>query len=400
MARNRQARVQQRDERRAARQGKREARRLERMGGTPSDATASSQYNAKGERRANMKTDKLTGEAFDVKGIKDRNNKNPVTAGAADILRQGADNRMLDPSLARQEIEGLGGDDVTFRPEDMAFEGIGNIDVLRTGAGNFRQTITEDDSVAGFRDQLQSGATGAFDASANMRGGVERAGEGAAGAAGDIFDAQRSFDPMAVAQGRFDKLDSMLEPGRERERSGLESRLFAQGRLDSTSGAREMGEYGAAIERERADMLDRQFTEGQNAQVNQLNTAGNLTGIGAGTQGGIFNQGLGGVGGAQQLSEPMLRLMGLANDQGIASSNSKLGMVSNRQPDKGGGSFMEGPWGKLIGAGITGAATAFGGPLGGVAANAAVQGVTNATASPSSSPNGQGAMDMSSMKWS
>lgn len=351
-------------------------------------ASASTRYNRKGERKSNFKTDKQTGEMFDVKGIKDAQNKNPTTAAAAEILRTGADARALDPGLARQESEGLGGKDMTFRPEDVSMAGVGDIDIERTKAGNFRQTVTEDERTGEFRSQLQDDASGAFDTAEELRGGVAGTGADASGAARGIFGDMKSFDPMQVAQDRFDKLDSILQPARERERSGLESRLFNQGRLESTSGSRELGDYNAAIERERAGMADRQFTEAQGAQTNLLNTAGNLTGVGAGVQGGIFGQGMSGVGGAQQLSEPMMRLMGLANDQGIASSNSKIGMMTAQQAEKEseGGGFMDGPWGKLIGAGITGAATFFGGPVGGIAA----QGVLGAASSATSGGGGGG----------
>ena len=295
------------------------------------------------------------------------------------ILDAGKEARRLDPSLAKQESEGLKGKDINFRPEDIKLAGVGEIKSTRTKGGNFTIDATEDEQTGIFRDILQGGATGDLAAARGLSPDLARAGGQAFDAAGKAFDSFGSFDPMTAAQERFDKLDTILGEGRERTRSGLESRLFAQGRLDSTAGSRELADLEAGFQRERAGMLDQQFGQAQTAQSNLAGIAQGLTGTGAGVQSGIFNQGLQGIGGAQQLSEPMMRLLGLGQDLGNSTVNAKVSKETLKQSAdaaEGGGGFMSGIGGQILGGLATGAATAFGGPLGGMAAQPAIGGMT------------------------
>jgi len=294
------------------------------------------------------------------------------------IKAQGKLLRKADPSRKQQEHEGLTQGDSQFRPEDLEIGGIGSIEATRTKGGNFSLDINEDPAVAEMRERLQAQGGQAFDTSGGMMGGVAGMGEGALNVAGQAQGAFGSFDPMQAATERFDALDSILQPGRERERSGLESRLFAQGRLDSTGGARQMGEYEAGIERERANMLNTQFGEAQTAQGNLSNIMAQQGNLGAGVQGGIFNQGLQSIGGANQMSEPMLRMLGLASDMGQRTSDQRNANKAHRLAKKaqdGGGGFMNSVGGKILGTALTGAATAFGSPLAGAAVGSIMGGM-------------------------
>jgi hypothetical protein len=269
--------------------------------------------------------------------------------------------------------------DLNFRLQDMGMAGIGTIGATTDAQGNQTLDIQEDAQTGIFRDILNQGATGALGEAGAARPGVSGLGQAATGAAESAFGALGSFDPMTAAQDRFDKLDSILQPGRERTRSGLESRMFAQGRLDSTAGSRELADLEAGFQRERAGMLDQQFGQAQGAQQNLAGIAQGLTGTAAGVQGGIFNQGLQGIGGSQQMSEPMMRLLGMSSDFGQQTFNAKLAqqqaMADAQASDdaaEASGGFMSGIGGQILGGLATGAATAFGGPLGGMAAKAAM----------------------------
>ena len=269
--------------------------------------------------------------------------------------------------------------DLDFRLQNMEMAGIGSVGATTDAKGNQTLDIQESEQTGIFRDILDQGAMGALDESGAMRPGVSGLGGRATDAAGQAFDAFGSFDPMAAAQERFDKLDSILEPGRTRTRSGLESRLFAQGRMDSTAGSRELADLEAGFQRERAGMLNTQFGEAQTAQGNLAGIAQGLAGTSAGIQSGIFGQGLQGIGGSQQMSEPMMRLLGMSADFGQQTLNAKVQqqqmMAEAQAADdaaEAAGGFMNSMGGQLLGGVLTGAAGAFGGPLGSFAAKTAL----------------------------
>jgi hypothetical protein len=271
--------------------------------------------------------------------------------------------------------DAVGAADLNFRLQNMGMEGIGTVGATTDAQGNQTLDIQESEQTGIFRDILDKGAMGSLGESGDLRPGVSGLGAQATGAAGQAFGALGSFDPMTAAQERFDKLDSILQPGRERTRSGLESRMFAQGRMDSTAGSRELADLEAGFQRERAGMLDQQFGQAQGAQANLANIAQGLTGTAGGVQSGIFGQGLQGIGGSQQMSEPMMRLLGMSSDFGQQTFNAKLqkqqAMADAQASDdaaEAAGGFMNGPMGTILGGLATGAATAFGGPLGGMAA--------------------------------
>ena len=298
--------------------------------------------------------------------------------------------------------------DLNFRLQNMGMAGIGTVGATTDAQGNQTLDIQEAEQTGIFRDILDTGATGALGEAEGLRPGVSGLGGAASGAAEKAFGAFGSFDPMTAAQERFDKLDSILEPGRTRTRSGLESRLFAQGRLDSTAGSRELADLEAGFQRERAGMLDTQFGQAQGAQANLAGIAQGLTGTAAGVQSGIFGQGLQGIGGSQQLSEPMMRLLGMSSDIGQQTFNAKVQqaqmMAEAQAADdaaEASGGFMNSMGGQLLGGVLTGAATAFGGPLGGFAAKTALGALSGGGGSvaPSMIPKGGSVAPPAGVSW-
>ncbi|NIV28779.1 MAG: hypothetical protein GWN58_04470 [Anaerolineae bacterium] len=166
---------------------------------------------------------------------------------------------------------------IRFDPLDVGVEGLGDVtfgmkqdkrgQVL--GDVGFQLTPEQQAQVAA----LQAGAVPAITGAGALSPGVLGAGQAGLAQAQQALAGLGAFDPMAAAEERFGRLDEILQRRRDVDRSALESRLLAQGRLESTAGARQMGEFEAGIERERAQLLDRQFGEAQAAQANLANIA-------------------------------------------------------------------------------------------------------------------------------
>ena len=84
-------------------------------------------------------------------------------------------------------------------------------------------------------------------------------------------------DPFDVAQSRFGQLEQILNPGRQRTRENLESRLLRQGRLGSTGGSLQQEGFESGIERERQRGLFDIYNQAQAQQQAQIGLGQNLT---------------------------------------------------------------------------------------------------------------------------
>lgn len=166
-----------------------------------------------------------------------------------------------------------------------------------------------------YSDSLGARAEGLF---SNPTNGASRR---ATHAGNRAFAELGDFDPLAAAEGQFNKLESILEPGRDKARAGLESRLFSQGRLDSTGGAAQMGEFEAAIEQERQRNLYNSWDQAQATQTSMINNATGLSQFGFNMEGGLFDRGLQSVDAQRQLHADALRLMEMGGQLGGMQAN-------------------------------------------------------------------------------
>jgi hypothetical protein len=118
--------------------------------------------------------------------------------------------------------------------------------------------------------------------------GVVGLGRDVAGAGAGLFGQGRTMlgqaaglSPTDIASQQYDITRGLIEPEQARQRSSLEQRLFAQGRLGSSGGAQQFG----------------RLLESQGQQRNQL--LSQALGQGLATQGQLFGQGLQTIGAGQ-----------------------------------------------------------------------------------------------------
>jgi hypothetical protein len=262
---------------------------------------------------------------------------------------------------------------IQFTPEDIAVEGLGGVSF----EGNKKNGLTGISFDPSAVQQEQIGAFGAnvmpaVQGAGALTGGVTGAGQQGLTQAQAALAALGEFDPLAAAEERFTRLDNLLAERRMTDRSALESRLLQQGRLDSTAGARQLAEYEAGIERERAQMLDRQFGEAQAAQTALAQRAGMLTGIGTGAGQYLTGQAISNLQGGQAVIDPMFRMAQLSGDlegMSLQAQQARAGAISGHNQiagASGGGSMLGG----LMTGALTAAGTAFGGPMGAMAGQA------------------------------
>lgn len=167
-----------------------------------------------------------------------------------------------------------------------------------------------------------------------------------------------SFNPLADAQTRYERLQSVLAPDRARQRADTEARLLAQGRLDSSGGAIQMGEQERAIAAQDAQLLDQMYSEAEAARQSGVQQA-----IGLGQQGGILQGGLlGQATGLEQLRQgqynPLFQLLDASQMVHMNEVNRKLGQ---------GNMYMNYKAAKNAGGGGGGALGGIGGLIGGAA---------------------------------
>lgn len=98
-------------------------------------------------------------------------------------------------------------------------------------------------------------------------------GQQATQAGAGFLSAASSTDPFAMAEEQFNRLEAILQPGRERERTALEERLLSQGRLGSTGGGITEGAFQEAIEQSKRQNLYEAFGQAQGVQRQQAELA-------------------------------------------------------------------------------------------------------------------------------
>jgi hypothetical protein len=261
---------------------------------------------------------------------------------------------------------------IRFAPPDLSVGGLGEVsfDTSKAGISGVTTQLTPEQQAqqAAFGGLVDPAVTGVGGLSAGVLG----AGQAGLEQAQSALSAFGAFDPMQAAAERFGRLDEIMQERRMQDRSALESRLLAQGRLDSTAGARQLSEFEAGIERERAQMLERQFGEAQTAQANLANIAANLTGLGQGAQQQLLGVGTAGVQGQQLVADPLFRQLALSGELGALSTQAQQARASaisghnQIAAGAGGGSILGG----LATGALTAAGGAFGGPLGAAAGRA------------------------------
>lgn len=222
---------------------------------------------------------------------------------------------MAGPNIARGAQERAAKSVAAVRPTDLTVAGLGGA-AFDPATGQV--TLTQDPRMQANMRMLdvlgkqQGGGAGA------LAGEVTGYGQQALGTAERLLSEAGGFDPLAAAEQRFQRLQSVLQPERERRQQALESRLFKQGRLDSTGGYRGQADLEAALAREDAMLLDRQFQEAEQARQAAL-TGGLQAGAGGTTaQQSQFQQFLQALGAQGDVAAAPLRVAGVSQD--IAAS--------------------------------------------------------------------------------
>lgn len=225
---------------------------------------------------------------------------------------------MAGPNLARGAAE-RAAKGIEFQPEALFIPGIG--EVMVGPEGQISTALAP--GVGAFQELLRTGATPAVTGAQALVPGQEVAGMAALAQVPGLF-AGLGTDPLALAEQRFEQLQAAVAPTREQERSALESRLLRQGRLDSTAGARELAEREAAITRQDVGLLNQLFQESEQALQARAGLGTQLATLGQQLGGGLFQQGFGAQQGAQQLSGPLMQLLGLSADIGGARTQADI----------------------------------------------------------------------------
>jgi hypothetical protein len=258
---------------------------------------------------------------------------------------------------------------IGFNPIDLQLSGIGSTDfTYDKNKGLTSANMTQDPGVLALQNLLMGGASPAVAAGQAGIPGIGDAAGQLLGAGQGFLGQLGSYDPQQVAADRYAQLQAIMAPQRAREQSSAESRLLAQGRLDSSGGALQLEGLRNAQLSQDAQLADRQFTEAQAAQIAMANLGQNLTGAGAGMYGSLLGTGLQQAQGAQGLNAPLLNLLqlsaglGTSNLAGLQARQSAIGGYNAQQAQDGGG-FMS----NLLPAIATGAGAAFGGPMGAAA---------------------------------
>lgn len=97
---------------------------------------------------------------------------------------------------------------------------------------------------------------------------------------GAALGLQSLSDPTRVAQDYYSRGMELLAPGQAQQRSSLENRLFAQGRLGGTGGAQQYGGLLQAQEQARTGLAQQSLFRGQQARQSDIAQAMSLFGGG------------------------------------------------------------------------------------------------------------------------
>lgn len=263
-----------------------------------------------------------------------------------------------------------------FAPVQVGMLGGVTVDP-RTGQPTLRQdprTQAIQSDVTGLLGELRGGTAGGA-------GRIGEVGREQLDIGQGMLAAVQDFDPLNLAEQRFDRLSGVLGKSRDKQRAELEERMFRQGRLDSGVSHGLTAELEGQFGREDAQLLDQLLSSAEQSRRDEISAATGVSGEGARMQGGLMAQLVGGAGVPQQLDAGLLQALGAS--QGI----SQVGLnqqIARNQAIQGHNQIMAAKdgGGGGIGAGIgavAGGALGFfgGGPAGaltGAQAGAAVGG--------------------------
>lgn len=150
------------------------------------------------------------------------------------------------------------------------------------------------------------------------------AGEGATQFGQNLIGQLGGFDIDTAAQERFAALDELQEQGRAERQAALEQRLFRQGRLDSTGGARQLQGQAEAEERARNLLAVESRTGALQEQQGLLSNAlAAITGGSAAT-GGVLGQLAAAQAGQQQAAAAPLQAAQLGISAGSGAGAGQL----------------------------------------------------------------------------
>ena len=268
----------------------------------------------------------------------------------------------IDKNRERSAQEGIG-----FEGTDIRLGNVGGVQFdPRTGEATGSVTGPN----VGLAQLLTREGTAGLTAGARGREGVTALGEQQVATGADLLSTVSSFDPLTAAETRFNRLQSILDKGRNRTRDSAESRLLAQGRLGGEGGARQLSGLEAAFAEQDAQLLDRQFSEAEAARRGGIADALAVGGAGADIQTGLTEQGFRGTGMAGDVNQlgasNLLQLLQQGGQLGaletqaeIAKSNAASNLNANLIGKGGGGGF-----GSVLGTLAGGVVGSIGGPIG------------------------------------
>ena len=179
--------------------------------------------------------------------------------------------------------------------------------------------------VAGAGSGALSGASGLLGTSADLFSGVAGAGASAQAQGQGFLNQAQEFDPFAAAETQFSRLDDILSRSSGMERTGTQGALLASGRLGSSAGARVQGSLEQGIQDQRAQLLDRSFSQAQGVQDSLINRGTNLTQLGMSQQQQQQGFGQDAFGNALGLGQFGLQQQGQQQDLVNAQTQNALG---------------------------------------------------------------------------
>jgi hypothetical protein len=154
-----------------------------------------------------------------------------------------------------------------------------------------------------------------------------------------FLEALGSTDPFDIAEKQFERMESILAPGRERSRSALESRLLRQGRLGSTGGALSQEGLETAIEQSRRAGLAEAFQQAQGVQAQQADIGQKLGAFGLTSEQEQLQRILSAISGATATEAMPLSALGPLIE--FASTGKRAADVARAQEAASGGGFGE-----------------------------------------------------------
>lgn len=175
----------------------------------------------------------------------------------------------------------LGGGDGFSAPKFKPYSGssgFGDIDI--TGQ---RAEVSLDPKYQAIVNQLLQGIGGL---SPSLSSEQLAFGEDATRTGAGFLSALESTDPFDVAEKQFERMEAILEPGRERARTRTTEQLLAQGRLGSRSHGvtPEQESLESAIEQSRRAGLAEAFGQAQGVQRQQADIAQGMGAFGLSTE--------------------------------------------------------------------------------------------------------------------